>query len=106
VGFGSRLVLVVEPHRTVGTEVICVARFGWITAFDAIQSTSGDHFPLSLKHEIDLFRSFMMMRGVRATRREVHPEETRYHVRRIDSVALSTFWPKHARSIVSVGSQG
>src|SRR6266704_3160193 len=42
-GLGSRFVLVVEAHCTVGPKVICVSCFGWIAAFDAVVSTPGHH---------------------------------------------------------------
>src|SRR5436305_1129951 len=55
VRLGSRLVLVVEAHRTVRAKVISVTRFGRITAFNAVHSAASDHLALTFENEIDFF---------------------------------------------------
>src|SRR3954447_13759056 len=74
VSLGSRLALVVKPHCAVRTKIIRISSLGGMAALDAVHSTSRDHFTFSIYNQINFFRCFMMMRKVRTSRREVHPE--------------------------------
>src|SRR2546428_9710697 len=87
VALGSRIFFVVEPDCAVGAKVICVSCLGWMAPLDAVHSATCHHFTLAIEDEINFFRRFMMMGGIRTSRREVHPEKADHDIRLIDSIA-------------------
>ena len=50
IGLGIRFVLVVKPHRAVGTKVIGVSGRGGIAAFDAVLPRASYDFALAVHH--------------------------------------------------------
>src|SRR6266702_4740864 len=91
--FRSRLVLVVKANRAVGAEIVCVSRFGGKSAFDAVDSAAGGHFPVAVQEEIDLFGCLMMMGKICPTGSEIHPEKAGHDVGLVQGVPFRVPWP-------------
>src|SRR5215470_9740851 len=85
-----RLVLIVEADGAVRTEVVRIARLGRMASLDSIHSAARHHFTLPVDHQVDFLCVLVMMGKVCASRCEVHPEQTRDHVRLVNGIPLAT----------------